>query len=127
MAMQEVGYVDLIANGNASIILSAGLPVRAPRTPASVPGPVMNLSMTGGDNAGELDLQWDPTAGAARYEGQLCATSDFAAGIITLPSVSKSKTAALGLTSGAKMWARVRALNAAGPGAWSDVATKIVP
>jgi len=41
--------------------------------------------------------------------------------------VTKSKTAVTELTSGARMWARVRAVNAAGQGAWSDVATKIVP
>ena len=58
---------------------------------------------------------------------QLCATMDFAAGVITLPSVTKSKAVATGLSTGTRIWARVRALNAAGPGAWSDIATKIVP
>ena len=37
------------------------------------------------------------------------------------------KTAMTGLTSGAKMWARVRAVASAGQGAWSDPAVKIVP
>jgi len=40
---------------------------------------------------------------------------------------TKSKAVAEGLTTGVRMWARVRATNAAGTGAWSDVATKIVP
>jgi hypothetical protein len=32
-----------------------------------------------------------------------------------------------GLASGQRVWVRVRAIGAAGPGPWSDPATKIVP
>ena len=120
-------YVELKSGGDKAKILSSGFDVAGARTPTAVPNPVANLSLTAGDNAGELDLQWDPTPGANRYEVQLCATSEFAAGILTLPSVQKSKAVAMNLTSGTRMWARVRALNAAGTGAWSDVATKFVP
>lgn len=108
-------------------VLSTGFSVRSGRTPNSVPGMVANLSITTGDSAGELDLQWDPMATANHYEAQLCAESAFATGVTNLPSVTKSKAVATGLTSGSRMWARVRATNAAGPGAWSDPATKIVP
>ena len=120
-------YVEITANGNRATAESSGFSVKSSKTPTSVPAPVANLSLTAGDNAGELDLQWDPTPGANRYEVQLCPTSEFVTGISTLPSVQKSKAVALGQTSGVKMWARARALNAAGTGAWSDVATKIVP
>jgi hypothetical protein len=120
-------YVELTAAGDETKILSAGLQVRAAKTPAPVPGTVQNLSLTAGDNAGRLDLQWDPASSGKRYEAQLCAAMDFATGVTSLPSVTKSKTVATGLTTGSRMWARVRALNATGPGAWSDPATKIVP
>ena len=120
-------YVELTSGGDEAKILSAGMQVRAARAPASVPSTVQNLSLTAGDNAGQLDLQWDPTGSAKRYEVQLCAAADFASGVTNLPSVTKSKTLTANLTSGARIWARVRGLNAAGPGAWSDVATKIVP
>jgi len=126
-ASQLATYVELTAAGDENKIMSAGMDVRASRVPASAPGTVMNLSITAGDNAGELDLQWDPLSTANRYEAQLCAASDFATGVINLPSTSKSTSVANGLTTGTRMWARIRALNAAGPGAWSDVATKIVP
>ncbi len=86
-----------------------------------------NLSITAGDNAGELDLQWDPVAGAKTYEVQISPDPVTATSWVSQPSVTRSKTVILGLTSGARMWARVRAVNAAGQGAWSDVATKIVP
>ena len=120
-------YVELTAAGNPAIVESAGFSVKASKTSVTPPGTVMNLFITAGDNAGALDLQWDPTSTATRYEVQLCAVMDFASGVINLPSVQKSKAVATGLTTGTRMWARVRAGNSAGMGAWSDVATKIVP
>ena len=119
--------IESLSGGAADKILSAGLDTRAPKTPAGVPAPVGNLAITAGDSAGELDLTWDPVPGTKSYEAQLCPASEFATGIITLKSVTESKAVAENLTSGARMWARVRATNAAGTGAWSDVATKIVP
>ena len=124
---QESSYVDNIANGNASIIQSAGMAVRSGRTPASIPGQVQALSITAGDGAGELDLQWDPLSGAKTFEIELSPDALFASGIIKLKNTTKSKAVAENLTSGTRLWARVRATNAAGTGAWSDPATKIVP
>jgi hypothetical protein len=74
---------------------------------------VRNLSITAGDNAGELDLQWDPAAGAKSYEVQVSPDPITATNWTSEPSVTKSRTAISGLMSGAKMWARVRAI---GPG-----------
>lgn len=124
---QLATYVQLTSGGDEAKILSAGFAVRSPRTPAGVPGTVMNLFITAGDSAGELDLGWDPVNGTRSYEVQLAPNADFTTGVITLKAVTKSKAVAEGLTSGTRMWARVRATNAAGTGAWSDVATKIVP
>ena len=43
-------------------------------------------------------------------------------------TASKSSATIQGLTSGAKLWARVRAVGADNkPGPWSDPATKVVP
>ena len=122
-----VGYVQSIAGGDAAKIQSAGMAVKSARTPATVPDMVANLSITAGDNAGELDLQWDPANGAKTYEIQTSPDPVTATSWVSQPSVTKSKTVVLGLTSGARMWARVRAVNAAGQGAYSDMATKIVP
>jgi hypothetical protein len=124
---QLATYVQLTSGGDEAKILSAGFAVRAPRKPAGVPGAVMNLFITAGDSAGELDLTWDPVPGTRSYEVQLATNSDFTAGLITLKATTKSKAVAEGLASGTRMWARVRSTNAAGTGAWGDVATKIVP
>jgi len=124
---QLATYVQLTSTGVKAKILSTGFDVCGARIPATVPGPVMNLNITAGDNAGELDLSWDPVAGVRSYEGQLATDALFTTGVIGLKSVTKSKAVAEALTSGARMWARVRATNPAGTGAWSNVATKIVP
>ncbi len=121
------GYVEAASAGDEAKIQSAGMGVRAGRTPATVPDPVANLSITAGDNAGELDLQWDPANGAKTYEVQLSPDPVTGTSWVAQPSVTKSKAIILGLTSGARMWARVRAVGPGGIGAWSDVATKIVP
>jgi len=126
-AAQLALYVDLTAAGDESKILSAGMQVRAAATAATTPNQVMNLNLTAGDNAGELDLQWDFIPGAKTYEIQTSPDPVTATSWTSQPSVTKSKAAVFALTSGARMWVRVRAVNAAGQGAWSDVATKIVP
>ena len=126
-AAQLATYVELTAAGDESKILSAGMQVRAAATPAGVPVQVANLAITAGDSDGELDLQWDPVQGAKSYEVQLSPDPMTATSWVGKPSVTKSQSAVTGLTSGARMWARVRAVGSAGPGAWSDPATKIVP
>lgn len=126
-AAQLATYVDLTANGDESKILSAGMQVRAAAAPAGVPGQVQNLSVTAGDADGELDSQWDPQAGAKSYELQMCPDPITSGGWASKPPVTKSKTSAGGLTSGARLWSRVRAIGSAGPGAWSDPAVKTVP
>ena len=126
-AAQLATYVELTANGDESKILSAGMQVRAASSAATTPTQVMNLNVTAGDNAGELDLQWDFIPGTKSYEIQTSLDPITTTSWVSQPSVTKSKTAVFGLTSGAKMWARVRAVNPAGQGAWSDVTTKIVP
>lgn len=127
---QRGGYVEITAAGAAdpaAVVESAGFAVRSAKTPAGIPVPVGNLSLTAGDNAGELDLQWDPVDAATHYNVQTSPDPITATSWVTQPDATKSKAVILGLPSGAKMWARVRAVNGAGQGAWSDVATKIVP
>ncbi len=126
-AMQIVGYVGVTANGDESKILSAGLSVRAAKTPQTVPGQVQNLSLTAGDNAGVLDAQWDSMGCVKSFEVQISPEPMTGTSFVTADTVTKSSTTLGGLTSGSRVWARVRAINSAGKGAWSDVATKIVP
>lgn len=123
-------YVELTAASAAdpvAVIESANFAARSAKTPSGVPAPVANLSITAGDNAGELDLQWNPVPGATHYNLQISPEPVTPASWVTQADASKSWTAVFGLTSGSKVWARVRAVGPGGIGAWSDVATKIVP
>ncbi len=83
------------------------------------------LAITSGDNAGELDPNWDPVAGERSYEIQTSPDPITSTSWVAKGSVTKSKAVLSGLTSGQKMWVRVRAIGTAGP--WSDPATKTVP
>jgi mannose/cellobiose epimerase-like protein (N-acyl-D-glucosamine 2-epimerase family) len=85
--------------------------------------------LTAGDFDGTLDAAWDPDGnGAAKsYEVQTSADPLSATSWSYKMSATKSSTTLEGLTSGAKQWVRVRGLGAAGPGPWSDPATKTVP
>ena len=130
MLTQRGSYVELTAAGMddpAAAIESAGFEVKSSKTPPAAPAPVQNLSITAGDNAGELDLQWDPVEGASTYEVQISPDPVTQTSWIPQKSVTKSKKVVLGLTSGAKMWARVCGVGPGGTGAWSDLASKIVP
>ncbi len=120
-------YVQLTSGGDAAKIQSAGMDIKAASTPTAVPSMVANLAITSGDNASELDLQWDPVPGAKTYDVEVSPDPVTSNSWVRKPSPTKSKTTVTGLTSGSRIWARVRAVNAAGQGAWSDPATKIVP
>jgi len=125
--VQLANYVDLTANGDEVKILSAGMQVRAAAAPVGVPAQPASLALTGGDAEGELDAQWDGVNGAKSYELQLSPDPITGSSWVAHGAVTKSKAALTGLASGARMWARVRAVGAAGPGAWSDPAVKTVP
>ncbi len=126
-ASQLATYVDLTAAGDESKIMSAGMDTRAQRTPSATPNQVANLSVTGGDNAGELDLHWDPASSAKSYEVHMSPDPVTNSSWSSQPSVTKSKTVVNGMASGTRAWARVRAINSAGQGAWSSPISKVVP
>jgi hypothetical protein len=120
------GYVQTASRGDPAKIQSAGLNVRAARIPATVPEVVAGLAVAPGDEAGTLDLSWGAMPAAVLFEVQT--SVDPVSGIWTNhPSVTKSSTSVSGFSSGAKIYSRVRAINAAGTGAWSNEVGKIVP
>jgi hypothetical protein len=122
------GYVERKSGGDAAKILSSGFATRADSAPSGVPAQVTNLALTTGDNAGEVDAQWDAvTGGKITYEIQTSPDPVTPTSWGSQIRSTKSKAAITGLTSGARVWIRVRATGSGGEGAWSDPATKIVP
>ncbi len=114
--IQRGNYVDLIAVGDEAKILSAGLDVRAGKTPVAIPGQVMNLSLTFGDNEGELDAQWDAPNGAKSFDIEISPDPITPTSWTAKPSVTKSKTVLMGLPSGSRIWVR-------GAGGWAPAAS----
>ena len=119
-------YVEIIAAGSASVIESAGMPVRNLPTPVGEPGVPENLNAAITNHSGAVDLEWAAVPGAATYEihCKLHNTTD--------PfQPAKTSTAARvrvdGLTPGVLYAFRVRAIGSAGPGAWSDEVVKRAP
>ena len=124
---QEAAYVENVSGGDPVKIESAGFSVRSPKTPPSVPGQLMNLVLTAGDFPGTLDAAWDPTAGSKLYEIQTSPDPMSDSTWVPKTTCTKSSKTVDGLTSATKVWVRARANGAAGPGPWSDPATKVVP
>jgi hypothetical protein len=130
-ALTAVGaHVDSVAKGNPVIIESAGLGVKGAATHIGPLGQVQNLSLTAGDNPGEVDAHWEPMRGKTHYELMRCVGDpSVEANWVLIGSSSGSKKALMGLPSGTSVWVRVRAV-APKPehnGPWSQPAHKIVP
>jgi hypothetical protein len=125
---QLAAYVQNQSGGDEVIILSSGYDVRGTATPVGPVAQVLNVAVTEGDGEGMLDVQWDPTKGAMSYEVALTTGADPATATYTQVALpTGSKTTLTGLTSGTRVWIKVRAIGSEGPGPWSDPATKIVP
>ena len=120
--------VQKASKGDPAIIASFNMPVKSPSTPLGPLPQVQNLSLTMGDNPGELDSQWDPVYGRMSYQIQYCVDPMSDDGWTDLTPCSASKTTLTGQTSGSRVWLRVRAVGAKGlPGPWSNPVAKIVP
>jgi hypothetical protein len=123
-------YVQETSGGDPAIIAKANLDTKSQSASVGKLPQVQNLSLTTGDNPGAVDGHWDAVPGRKIYEHQHC-TGDPAvdANWKMVGSSSASKTSFTGLTSGTRLWARVRAKGTKpeNDGAWSQPATIIVP
>ncbi len=122
----RASYCEAAQPSDEAALISSGLPLRpAPAPVGALPAPG-DLAATVGDNEGEIDLSCDPVSGANSYEWQCRLHADGNAWQGAKNSTT-SKITLEGLTPGALYAFRVRAIGAAGPGAWSDEATKRAP
>jgi hypothetical protein len=121
-------YVQNVAAGDKVKIESAGMAVRSAGAPTTMTQ-VLELALSAGDSPGSVDAMWKPVPGARSYESQVNTVNpDVEANWSFKKSTSKSSDTYTGLTSGAKLWVRVRAIGTNdNAGAYSDPATKVVP
>jgi len=124
---QEGRYIDNRAKGDKAIIESAGVGATDEPTPVGELPQVENLSLTHGDNPGEVDAGWNPVANKKNYTVQVTDDPIGSTAWITRGNPTKSSITIDGLISGKKMWVRVCANGTAGAGAFSDPAVITVP
>ena len=127
-----VPFVEMIAKGDVNILLSSGFELCKERTHTgstrtSLEAPA-GFTVKRSDREGELIAHVAKLQGAGSYELQM------AEGDPTVVEnwhqyaifTNGSKMVVTGLTPGHRVSVRVRGINAAGPGAWSDTVTLIV-
>jgi hypothetical protein len=123
----QAAYVQDVTGGDAVKIESCNMPIRRPSLPIGPLGQVLALVVKAGANEGELKASWKKLRGAKSYEVQVSVDPYTPTTWRGVAPSSKCRTVIEGLTSGAKMWVRVRGIGKGDPGVWSDVATMIVP
>ncbi|HEY8899641.1 MAG TPA: fibronectin type III domain-containing protein [Chthoniobacterales bacterium] len=124
----EASTVDDIAKGDPTIIAKAGMTPSEEQAPVGPMPKVENLAATAGDEAGEIDLSWNPIRrGLKSYLIEQSASPDGQSDWTFAKVETKSKTTIAGLESGKRYWFRVKAIGASGEGPASDIATKLAP
>ena len=107
-------------------LASTGFPLRSGGGPVGdLPAPG-DLRAKAGDDEGKVGLRCKSVTGAGSYEWQCRLRADAASWQPAKLSTTVRITLT-GLTPGVLYAFRVRAIGAAGPGAWSDEATCRVP
>lgn len=122
----RANYCEAAQPNNDAALSGTALPLRAePQPVGNMPAPA-NMRATMGDQAGEIDLQWDAVYGAGSYIIE-CRDYNPATGWSQVKMLSQSKATLTGLVSGKTYAFRVRALGPRGEGPWSDEAVKMSP
>jgi hypothetical protein len=121
-------YVESVTAGDAIGIMSAGMDVRNPSLPVGTLEQICNVRVEAGGNAGVLRVRWQRLRGAQAYEVQIAESYDAdEQGWRSVKPSCNTRACLTGLTSGVKIWVRVRGIGKRGPGQWSDPAVKTVP
>ena len=116
-ALLKTGY------GNPAKILAVGLDVGAStKAPIGLPAPPLNLHAVPTDSVGEAMLRWQRTVRRCSFEVQWHTDPPDADRWHSETTCFKQKCLVKGLVSGGKYWFRVRATNAHGQSAWSNLA-----
>jgi hypothetical protein len=128
---KEAKYVELKSDGDQVKIESAGMSAYNTESgPVGTLPKVVDLQLTHGDEAGEVDCQWHPVKKRTNYTVQTTLTdpNDPASVWVTYATApTKSSISIKDQTSGQRIWIRVCANGSDGPGAFSDPNSIIVP
>ena len=115
-------YVEAVANGNQSIVLSSGFELRNHNTRSLIlPAPVGVKAYRNGFS-GQVGLKWSPVKGKKVYSIEM-ADSLVSGNWVPAGYSTKAKVTVTGLTPGQLYYFRVRVINPAGLSDWSEVAS----
>jgi hypothetical protein len=124
----EARTVVVVTEGDETKIASAGFRIKPLRgTPLGIPGQVVHLVVRDGLKDGSLRPRWKRLRGVRCYEVQASLDPTRPELWALKQTSTKARATIETLRSGTKVWLRVRAVGAAGPGPWSDAAVKTVP
>lgn len=121
-------YVENVADGDEAKITSAGYELRTPALPLGVPTVPLAVLASAGEFPGQLLVEWEAASGSvAIYEFQTTLDPMTEASWVARGTSTKTSASIVGLPSGEHVWVRVRATGSAGPGPYSDAASRTVP
>ncbi len=121
-------HVENVANGDEAKIASSGYELRTPPLPLGIPSAPLAVVASAGEFPGQLLVAWDAPEGAvAIYELQTTADPMTESSWVARGTSTRTSASLMGLPSGGHCWVRVRANGSAGPGPYSDAASKTVP
>ena len=110
MVTQLAAYAKCVTAGDAASLERGGFAVRRARVPTYDLEAVQNLEVRVTAYPGMLHARWDRLHGAKFYEVQVSLDLSTESDWRTIRSCTASKTIIEGLTSGTRIWVRVREL-----------------
>jgi hypothetical protein len=124
---QLAAYAEGAVGGDALKLEGAGFTLR--KTPELIIGLDMvdDLKVTSNSYNGVLFARWKPLRGAKSYEVQICADPVVETNWRSIKPSPASKTEIDDLTSGVRIWVRVRGVAKKLVSPWSQPAGKVVP
>jgi hypothetical protein len=128
VTMTQLGaYAENVTAGDAVKLESGGFVLRATPSPIGQLGQVEGMKLTINGFPGRLHARWKPLRGAMSYDVQVSATPDTESSWVNVSGSSKSFTTLEELTSGTRMYVRVRGIGKSPAGPWSEPIGRIVP
>ncbi len=125
----EAEYVQEASGGSIAKILSANLHVEEQTSywPFGHLGQVEDVSASSGDQPGEIDLDWEPVAGASGYEVEIAYDLLGEGPWEQIGATIQSRLTINHLSNKTRYWFRVRAVGERGAGEWSEALMKFAP
>jgi len=122
----RAGFCEALTPNDLAALASTGFPLRGAPTPIGDLVAPTNLVAAASDHEGEVELSCKTVAGASSYEWQ-CKVHQDAGTWTAIKTSTTRRITVTGLTPGTMYAFRVRAIGSAGPGPWSDEATRRAP